>query len=371
MKETLPWNLACAWAFRRMCRFYVTFFGPTDPDTMETLAWCHVNLQWAIDAGILVLATACPGMEFWQCAPCKSTAHKVAIEDLAAEVGKENTFVVNVDCDNGFSVDFVPSVLSIYGSGRRNSLYQWRGDDGGVTGRMGYWATGFEYFCGYDESLRGRGHQDVDLRRRFEKTDDYAVVRALSAAGTRFTAGYSVSNDPDGDPTKAFNLSKIVNCDPKDVQGKSWGSMNGRNQAIALSNDDPRRNEHKSLGWLGHRYTIVARAGDVVPAPPEQKRPRTGEEEAVPGGDVVPPDPLTLVPHLSWGRWSAGERLTALRSGSVFAGLISELGDTVLSLLSMGGGHYGGSLRQAERERRGAAAAGQSTRSGWQAWPGD
>ena len=120
-------------------------------------------------------------------------------------MGYQDTFVVNVDADNGFSIDFVPSCMMYAKQDKWNTFYRWKGDDGGVTGRMGCWARRFLQLGGYDEDLRGHGHQDVDLARRFEKAAGGAVVRqGLTPAWRRFSAGWSVCNDPNNDLKKSI-----------------------------------------------------------------------------------------------------------------------------------------------------------------------
>ena len=59
------------------------------------------------------------------------------------------------DCDNGFSIDFVKSVVKYLECDDKGQFVFWKGDDGGVTGRMGCWEDSFRLVNGYDEDMRG------------------------------------------------------------------------------------------------------------------------------------------------------------------------------------------------------------------------
>ena len=90
---------------------------------------------------------------------------------------------------------------------------------------MGCWASKFEELGGYDEDLHGHGHQDVDLRSRFKAAPGGEVVNALDATWRRFSAGWSVCNDENGDLKKAYNEAKMKNTHPDFKNKLSWGQV--------------------------------------------------------------------------------------------------------------------------------------------------
>ena len=76
----------------------------------------------------------------------------------------------------------------------------WKGDDGGVTGRMGMWESAFRMVDGYDEDMLGHGAQDIDLKNRFASHPLTSAERALvwvpeMGHWRRHSAGWSVCND--------------------------------------------------------------------------------------------------------------------------------------------------------------------------------
>ena len=129
---------------------------------------------------------------------------------------REEIVLISVDADNGFSGDFVPSCMELCKEGFKHKLFAFHGDDGGVTGRMGCWASSFWYVNGYGQSLRGCGYQDIAFLETFRKIPGYTVVKPLNKDGRKFSAGWSMCNGKDGDLTKAYNQAKVNNCDPKD-----------------------------------------------------------------------------------------------------------------------------------------------------------
>ena len=120
----------------------------------------------AIEMGLLRVAVA--EMQFWHCPVARNTAHKFAWQDATlrggpGDVVPHDIFLCNVDCDNVFSSDFVPAVLEKMGQRAPRTLYQFCGDDRGVSGRMAYWCRAFCDLRGFDETLTGSCYLDVDL----------------------------------------------------------------------------------------------------------------------------------------------------------------------------------------------------------------
>ena len=288
LKETLAWNILNALPYGSSCKFFIVLFNKNDPDTVDVLKWLE-DFDSLKKRKILHVATA--EMPYWDCPQAKNTAHKFAMKKCAKD-GYQHTFLVNLDADNGFSLGFVPSVLMYAKMNAWNTFYSWKGDDGGVTGRMGCWSARFEELGGYDEDLHGHGHQDVDLRTRFKNADGGAVVNGLDDTWRRFSAGWSVCNDPDGNYKKAYNEAKMVNTHPDFKNRLSWGQLDGKNKQIAHSKKGSVRNEGRPIGV---EYEVVG-TGDGVPV------------GSIPGDGV----PVVLrenakLPMLSMGCWKEDE----------------------------------------------------------------
>ena len=142
------------------------------------------------------------------------------------------------------------SVVEYMNEGDTNKFIFWKGDDGGVTGRMGYWKDSFMRLNGYDEDMTGNGSEDIDLKYRYQKTPEYCVERGLvykPDKGTRckFSAGWSVCNDPGGNVRRGLDEAKIVNVRPDIVSGKSWGKHNGANWKKVQKKNSVIRNDGK------------------------------------------------------------------------------------------------------------------------------
>ena len=137
--------------------------------------------------------------------------------------------------------------------GDTNKFIFWKGDDGGVTGRMGYWKDSFMRLNGYDEDMTGNGSEDIDLKYRYQKTPEYCVEQGLvykPDKGTRckFSAGWSVCNDPGGNVRRGLDEAKIVNVRLDIVSGKSWGKHNGANWKKVQKKNPVVRNEKNVHG---------------------------------------------------------------------------------------------------------------------------
>ena len=168
--------------------------------------------------------------------------------------GGGGDFSFRQDCDNGFSVDFVKSVVGYMQAGDMNKFIFWKGDDGGVTGRMGYWESSFRKLNGYDEDMQGNGSEDIDLKYRYARFPGYVTERGLvlkEHTWYRCNAGWSVCNDIDGDVKKGLAESKMLNVAPEVRQGKSWGQHNGANWKKVQNKTSQIRNEGVPFNKLG------------------------------------------------------------------------------------------------------------------------
>ena len=170
------------------------------------------------------------------------------------------------DCDNGFSLDFIESVVGYLKQGDLDMFVFWRGDDGGVTGRMGCWSDRFIQLNGYDEDMKGHGSQDIDIKYRFNDSPPYKAERGL-VFGKRCNAGWSVNNDEGGNETLGWAAAKMVNVNPEVSQGRTWGQQAGWSWKQTQNKKDPRRNEDKAFEKLGtdfNLWDVQGNLSDVV-----------------------------------------------------------------------------------------------------------
>ena len=255
LKEVLHWNLLCAQPYQGIMSFFLVIFNDDSRhgETRELLDWLLVYAREALQTGFLRVAVA--QMQYWSAPEGKNIAHRFAMEATRGDsVPRDRVFLVNLDADNGFSHLFCKGVLNDLRTCPRRTLVQYRGLDGGVTGRMGYWASDFAQIGGYDEKLKGAGHQDVDLRSRFDRIGGWAVRRGYQPSGEKYSAGWSVPNDPD--PKVAINQAKVKYVDPE-LKFKSWGQLDGRNKTIAGSQTETKRNSERQFTELGVPWVEV------------------------------------------------------------------------------------------------------------------
>ena len=146
----------------------------------------------------------------------------------------------------------------------------WKGDDSGVTGRMGYFENAFRLVNGYDEDMKGNGSEDIDLKYRFQAHPLLSVERALvfkDGQRRRFSSGWSVCNDPGGDEVKGIGDAKLTHVNPDLTQGKSWGKHNGANWNLVSHKASPIRNQKQPFDKLGFPWALYGWTGalsDVV-----------------------------------------------------------------------------------------------------------
>ena len=153
----------------------------------------------------------------------------------------------------------------------------------------------------YDEKLKGAGHHDVDLRDRFARTGGWAVRRGYQPSGEKYSAGWSVPNDPD--PKVAINQAKVKYVDPE-LKFKNWRPLDGRNKTIAGSQTETKRNSERQFTELGIPWVEVEWPWVREAAPPGDRVLGAPPGDRVPG---VPRPPVRLLPALTFGRWQEGE----------------------------------------------------------------
>ena len=181
---------------------------------------------------------------------------------------------------------------------------------------MGYWAEAFKALNGYDQGMRGMGYQDVDLRFRFKKTTGFTQENALSRDWKRFSAGFSLCNDPEGDATKAFNLAKIKNCDPS-LKIKSWGQINSVNTNIGHSSKSPKRNPELSFSGLGMPWVLWEPQGVRYYGRGQLMDDLKDEFSERPAT-------TNILPYFTWGAWEVGEAQIHVRTQR-FTGMLGDV----------------------------------------------
>ena len=143
-------------------------FGPDQ----ELHQWLRHHLQWALDEGLLKLAsggeastTAMPAelgswrqrngklFESWHASVAKNTSHLVAMTGTNKDLSK--TLLINLDNDNLLGNSYLAAVVQAALSCKQS----WHGGacpavtcgTGSLTGRLAYWALDFVALGGYDQ----------------------------------------------------------------------------------------------------------------------------------------------------------------------------------------------------------------------------
>ena len=160
--------MICLAARRRFVKVVVVTFGPDQ----ELQRWLRRHLQWALDEGLLKLAsggeasgTASPAelgswshrngrlFESWHASVAKNTSHLVAMTGTNKDLSK--TLLINLDNDNLLGNSYLGAVVQT----AINCKKTWHGracpavccGTGSLTGRLAYWALDFAAIGGYDQ----------------------------------------------------------------------------------------------------------------------------------------------------------------------------------------------------------------------------
>jgi hypothetical protein len=168
LKKALPLNLICLAPYRRFVKIALVTFGPDQ----ELHRWLRHHLQWAVDEGLLKLAsggeassTALPAelgcwrqrngklFESWHASVAKNTSHLVAMTGTNKDLSK--TLLINLDNDNLVGNSYLAAVVQAALSCKQS----WHGGacpavtcgTGSLTGRLAYWALDFIALGGYDQ----------------------------------------------------------------------------------------------------------------------------------------------------------------------------------------------------------------------------
>ena len=244
LQASLPLNICLVKHYPHV-RFHIVLFtdgGTEDDYALQKFRTLLISSRLNLDKVDFYLCH----IRHWDAPACKNTAHRVAMESLDSQ---PCDILVNLDCDNVITSAFVDA-LSLQLNGHHPAKLQcWRGQDGGVTGRVTLSAALFKELNGYDEDLRGAGYQDMDLRDRA-----CLLKRVQKSYGM---AGFSIANDLQEVERgrSSCNAAKMENLDPRLLeQHRSWGKLNEYNRALSKRKSDGgiiARNVTKAWSELG------------------------------------------------------------------------------------------------------------------------
>jgi hypothetical protein len=204
VKAALPLQLLMLLPSRGFACIFMVTFGKD----CEITAWIHSELRWALDLGLLRLASGgsvgeshldsqdrevldhLPRMDFWHASKAKNTSHMFAIlsHELFNKGQLGDLILVCLDADNICHPDYVPELVQTMASCKEKALKALSvpnkdmGDRSQVlglaarcasgvaalTGRVAMFATDFLNVGGYDQEdgIAPSGYQDVDLQLR-------------------------------------------------------------------------------------------------------------------------------------------------------------------------------------------------------------
>jgi hypothetical protein len=224
-------------------------------------------------------------MPYWRAPLAKNTAAMVAIELWQARGGSDldNLFLVCLDADNVLVSKHVQRIVerleqSVQYPWYKRLLINFKGDDCGVSGRDGYFASAFVNVRGYRQSLHSHGFQDSDLRDRLVKQCDleHGNDPNISYSRAKLTkSGYSICNDPGGNEVKGYGESKLLHCPPDELNRfEKWSNMVGANQKIANKEDANQEGEdnyvvNEMVDRLGCEYRkfVIRDEGEAAALP--------------------------------------------------------------------------------------------------------
>lgn len=321
LRQSLLWNLFVCSPFGCF-HFFVTLFEtcPNDEDVRQCLVFIRDECAVYLEAGTLHVAIA--RMELWDASLAKNTSAKFAIDRVAAGLVAEprppcrsgevdlssapDVYLVCADCDNVFSTKFPGSLVQHAKRDGPLTLVQFRGSDGGVTGRMAYWSKAYLTLGGYDQEMKGSGTQDVDLRYRFrDMGQGFKVMNGLDQNYTKFDAGYSICNDPDCNIKAGLTSHKMIHVDPA-LGFKSFGQSNTKNWQIAQKKkNQPVRNEELGPVGLGIpwvEWVWWEQLGGGAPVGEEGRELGGQAATKMRGGQLPMPESF-----LSFGAWQPDE----------------------------------------------------------------
>jgi hypothetical protein len=276
VKRALPLQLLMLLPSRGFaCMFLVTF-----GEDREIFKWIQGELSWALDSGLLRLASGgavggdhqrddgCAGLKLPRmlcrhAGQGKNTSHMFAIQShqLWGQIG--DLILVSLDTDNVFEPVYVPEVAKAMGQNKEIALneslhpsVEGGGDRSRVlglpsrcsyglapqTGRGALWATDFIIMGGFDQEQDSvaSGHEDEDLQMRackaFAQQSAGSNITPLSVigGGCAFrkldTGSQGTIGVQDPEMTPERGPAQVEHCEP---QFKTLGCNEGNSLNLA------------------------------------------------------------------------------------------------------------------------------------------
>lgn len=261
LRQALPVNLLTLYRWRRLFKIALALFVG-DTEVSQALEFLAVYCGHAIDIGLLQVCLGGPELTSWHSSIAKNTSHRAGLLLATGEAGGEESrnndkvFLVNLDCDNLASEEFCSSVSEVLAtlSTYKNAVCCWKGQDGGITGRIGLRGDTFLDVGGYQQALGPAGYQDIDLKNRVEKLPEGRVVWH---GRRKRLPDFSIPNDPE--PGKEMQ-AKIAHCsaEAKESCKGSWGRMDGKNRKLAWDLIGSGQIKANVGQMLGVQWTLLA-----------------------------------------------------------------------------------------------------------------
>ena len=242
-------NLALAFPFRRCVKFCVLLLGDDDHGTWRII---QDRFEKQLDEGWLLVASGgaagtlhaetvgkdappwmptSPGglgpggscgperLRYWHASWAKNGAHQFAMW----AVGSQAKVLVNLDCDNLMTPEYITGVAMHFRRGQevKGLCVVCKSVEGALTGRLAYRPVDFRDIRGYDtEGTEPAASEDVDIRERLlalaEKaygSKDRSIQRPCLVGSAQ--CGGALPNDFDDLSFRMDrNIAKLKNCDP-------------------------------------------------------------------------------------------------------------------------------------------------------------
>lgn len=259
-KDAFPLQLAVALMFAPRVKIFLVTFA----DDASAWEYCFKHAQWALDLGILYLASAgdksgevvpsSARQRYWHASRCKNAAHVFAAQEVKKQgIAPETVVLVNMDADNIMPPAYLEHLLAGFQAETQRAVAAGfspqlvplraivaRSAAGGLTGRIAISLPDFARLGGYDEepNTYGTGYQDVDLLTRArsmiekftEESQKLMLRKDASVYKLPCEAGSAFLNEPNLTVKEDRGPAKIKNLDPEVVKAfKTWGRINQAN----------------------------------------------------------------------------------------------------------------------------------------------
>ena len=259
-KNGFPLQLAVALMFAPRVKIFLVTFA----DDAAAWEYCLKHAQWALDLGILFVASAgdmsgevvpsSARQRYWHASRCKNAAHVFAAQEVKKQgIAPEAVLLVNMDADNIMPPAYVEHLFAGFQAETQRVVLAGlnpqlvplraivaRSAAGGLTGRIAISLPDFARLGGYDEepNTYGTGYQDIDLvvraksmvEKYTEESQQLLLRKDAPVYKLPCEAGAAFLNEPNIAVKEDRGSSKIKNLDPEVIQVfKSWGRINQAN----------------------------------------------------------------------------------------------------------------------------------------------